>query len=64
MSDEEIIKLWNLGLSKMAVVNQYMRNHNRTARDKKDVKRITKEQAMRYVEPILFKYEMQRMKSI
>lgn len=48
----------------MAVVNQYMRNHNRTARDKKDVKRITKEQAMRYVEPILFKYEMQRMKSI
>ena len=42
MSDEEIVKLWNLGLSKMAVVNQYMRNHNRTARDKKDVKRITK----------------------
>lgn len=63
MSDEEIIKSWNLGLSKMAVVNQYMRNHNRTARDKKDVKRITKEQAMRHVEPILFRYEMQRMKS-
>lgn len=64
MTDEEIIELWSLGLSKMAVVNQYVRNHNRKARGKKDVKRITKEQAMRYVEPILFKYEMQRMNSI
>lgn len=62
MSDEEIIKLWNMGLSKMAVINQYMRNHDREARGKKDMKRITKEQAMKYVEPILFDYEMARMR--
>ena len=62
MSDEQIIKLWNMGLSKMAVINQYMKDHNRKARGKKDMKRITKEQAMKYVEPILFNYEMKRRK--
>lgn len=63
MSDEDIIKWWNLGLCKNAVVNQYMKAHNRKAKNNKEIKRITKEQAMRYVEPILFEYEMQRIKS-
>lgn len=62
MSDEEIIKLWNMGLSKMAVINYYMRDYNRKARSKKDMKRITREQAMKCVEPILFRYEMKRMR--
>ena len=62
MSDEEIINLWNMGLSKMAVVSNYMREHNRKARGKKDMKRITKEQALKHVEPILFDYEMARMR--
>lgn len=62
MSDEEVIELWNMGLSKMAVVNHYMKDHNRKAKSKKDMKRITKEQALQHVEPILFNYEMARMR--
>lgn len=62
MSNEDIIKLWNLGMTKMAVVTQYMKDYNRRAKDKKNMKRITKEQALKHVEPILFDYEMARMR--
>jgi len=62
MPDEEIINLWNMGLSRMSVVTMYMKEHNRKARSKKDMKRITKQQAMQHVEPILYEYEMTRIR--
>ncbi len=63
MEDKEsILNWWRMGLSKMAVVNQYMKAHNRKAKDDKELKKINKEQALKHVEPILFEYEMARMK--
>lgn len=56
MSNEDIIKLWNLGLSKNAVINHYIRDY------KKKYGKITRTEAMKHVEPILFDYEMQRMR--
>lgn len=63
MSNEDILRLWNMGLSKMQVVKEYMRQNNKRAKDKKDVDKVTMEQAMKHVEPILFKYEIGRMKN-
>lgn len=63
MSDEDILKLWNMGLSKMQVVKECMKENNRRAKDKKDVGKITLEQVMKHVEPILFRYEINRMKN-
>ena len=63
MSNEDILRLWNMGLSKMQVVKEYMRQNNKRAKDKKDVDKVTMGQAMRHVEPILFKYEIGRMKN-
>lgn len=63
MPDEEIIiKLWNMGLGRIAVATNYMKEHNKNAKGKKEVKRITKEQALKYVEPILFEYETKRLR--
>lgn len=63
MGDKEtILNLWKMGLNKMAVVNQFMKAHNKKAKNDKEVEKITKEQALRYVEPILFEYETSRMK--
>ena len=62
MSNEEVIRLWNLGLTKMEVVRLYMDDHNRKAKNLKDMKRITKIQALAHVEPILFDYEVARMR--
>lgn len=63
MSNEDVLRLWNMGLSKMQVVKEYMRENNKRARDKKGVDKITMQQAMEHVEPILFKYETNRMKN-
>lgn len=59
---EEILRLWNMGLNRMQVINEYMREHNRKAKSSRDIDRITKREAMEIVEPILFEYETQRMK--
>lgn len=63
MPDENVLKLWNMGLSKMQVVKEYMRENNKRARDKRDIDKITLKQAMEHVEPILFRYEINRMKN-
>lgn len=63
MLDEDLINLWNKGLTKFAVAKRYMQDFNEKAKNRTDVKRINKEQALAYVEPILFKYRMKQLKS-
>ncbi len=62
MSDEDLIKLWNIGLTKIGVAKEYMKNHNKKARESKEMKRITMQQAFEHVEPILFRYRMKQLK--
>lgn len=63
MSDEDyILNLWNMGLSRLQVIKEYMKRNNKIAKENKYVDKITMQQAMKYVEPILFRYETNRMK--
>lgn len=62
MSDEDLIKMWNRGLTKLGVAKEYMKDHNKKAKQKKNMKRITIRQAFEYVEPILFRYRMKQLK--
>ena len=62
MPDEDLIKLWNIGLTKIGVAKEYMKYHNKKAKGNKEMKRITIQQAFEHVEPILFKYRMSQLK--
>lgn len=61
MTNETIIKKWRSGLSKFAVAKDYMQEYNREAKKKREPK-ITKDQALAYVEPIIFDYETKEWK--
>lgn len=63
MSDEDLIKLWNSGLTKLGVAKEYMKDHNRKSKNQIDIKRISLNEALTYVEPILFKYRMKQLKN-
>ena len=56
MTNETIIKRWGTGLDKFAVAKDYMQEYNREAKKRREPK-ITKDQALAYVEPIIFDYE-------
>ena len=56
MTEEAILKIWKSGRSKFFVANEYMKNYNKQAERKKEPK-IKKDEALAYVEPIIFKYE-------
>lgn len=56
MTNETIIKKWRSGLNKFAVAKDYMQEYNREAKKRREPK-ITKDQALAYVEPIIFDYE-------
>ena len=60
MADEEIIKEWRSGLTTTQVAKVYMTAINSNL--KKDEKKITKVQALAYIEPIIFKYETEGWK--
>lgn len=62
MPDEELIKMWNKGLTRLGAAKEYMKDFNKKAKDKKDVKKIKIQDALKYVEPILFKYRMKQLK--
>lgn len=51
-----------MGLSKMAVTKQFMKEHNKKIKQDKDLKRIDITESLKIVEPILFEYETERMK--
>ena len=52
-----------MGLTKLGVAREYMKDHNKRAKNKTDVKRINVNQALAYVEPILFDYRMRQLNS-
>ena len=56
MTNETIIKKWRTGQTKFSIAKDYMQEHNREAKKRKEPK-ITKDQALAYVEPIIFEYE-------
>lgn len=62
MSEEDLIKMWNKGLTRLSVAKEYMKENNRRAKEKKEVERITMQEALSYVEPILFKYRLKQLK--
>lgn len=62
MSDEDLIKMWNKGLTRLAVAKEYMKENNRKAKEKKEIQRITIQQALGHVEPILFRYRVKQLK--
>ena len=41
---------------------EYMKNNNRKAKKKKEKKRITIQEALQYIEPILFEYRVKQLK--
>lgn len=51
-----------MGLNKFQVADEYRREHNRRAKSNKEMKKITKYEALAYVEPIIFDYEVKGMK--
>lgn len=56
MTNELIIKKWRSGQTKFSVAKDYMREYNREAKKRKESE-ITKDQALVYIEPIIFEYE-------
>ena len=53
LTDEQIIMLWKQGLTKYEVSQIYKNNLNKVR--KKEMKYVRKEDALRYVENILYK---------
>ena len=51
-----------MGLTRNAVAKEYMKDNNKKAKNKKEMKRINIQQALQYVEPILFRYRMRQLK--
>lgn len=56
MTDETIIEIWKVGRTTIQVAKKYMQEYNKKAKIKKE-KKITKDEALAYVEPIIFEYE-------
>lgn len=56
MTNETIVKKWRSWLSKFAVAKDYMQEYNKEAKKKRESK-ITKDQALAHVEPIIYEYE-------
>lgn len=62
MTNEEIIKNWRSGLTVMQVAKVYMTEFNKNAIRKLEQK-ITKTQALAYIEPIIFEFETRGWKN-
>lgn len=60
--EEEILKLWKSGLSRIEVAKQYMKIHNDKRKKNKEIERIDIIKSLKIVEPVLFEYETGRMK--
>ncbi|MFR8116875.1 MAG: hypothetical protein ACLVAK_07735 [Clostridia bacterium] len=56
MTNETIINKWKVGKTAIQVAKDYMQDYNKEVEKKKEP-RITKEQALAHVEPIIFEYE-------
>ncbi len=56
MTNETIIRKWRIGKTTLQVAEDYMNEYNKEAKKKKEPK-ITKEQALAHVEPIIYEHE-------
>lgn len=56
MINETIIRKWRIGKTTLQVAKDYMDESNKEAKKKKEPK-ITEEQALAHVEPIIYKHE-------
>ena len=56
MTKETIINKWKVGKTALQIAKDYMQDYNKEAKKKKEP-RITKEQALAYVEPIIYEYQ-------
>lgn len=56
MTKEEIIRDWKIGHTKFQVANNYMEEYNKSAKRRGENK-INKNEALAFVEPIIFEYE-------
>lgn len=56
MTEQEIINSWKVGRTTLQVAKLYREEYNEKAKQKQYSK-ITKEEALAYVEPIIYKYE-------
>ena len=56
MTKELIIKKWRSGKTTVQVAKDYMDEYNSQVKRRKEPK-ITKDQALAYVEPIIFEFE-------
>lgn len=62
MDDNTLIEMWNKGSTRLEVAKKYMKENNKKAKEKKEMKRITIQEALQYVEPVLFNYRMNQLK--
>lgn len=63
MTSEEIIKKWRIGFNKFQIADEYMKENNDEAEKRKDIEKISKIQALAYIEPIIFKYTIKQFKN-
>lgn len=56
MNESDIIREWRSGPTVMQVANQYLKSYNEKAKRRREPK-ITKDEALAHVEPVIFKYE-------
>ena len=56
MTKELIIKKWRSGKTTVQVAKDYMDEYNSQAKRRKEPK-ISKDQALAYIEPIIFEFE-------
>lgn len=56
MTNETIIRKWRIGKTTLQVAEDYMDEYNKEAKKKKEPK-ITKEQALAHIKPIIYEHE-------
>lgn len=56
MTNETIIRKWKMGKTTVQVAKDYMQEYNKEAKKRREPK-ITRDQALAYIEPIIFEYE-------
>lgn len=56
MTEEQIIKLWRSGLTVLQVANRYLKDYNKLAKKRKE-SCIKREDAQKYIEPIIYEFE-------
>lgn len=56
MTNETIIRKWKMGKTTVQVAKDYMQEYNKEAKKRREPK-ITRDQALAYIEPIIFEYK-------